>query len=311
MPSPKPKFRALTGVYSDELNAIWASDPRIPTHASRKAWATARGLNPTSVHNWWYRRRPRAKKLRIKIPNETYDMEVGRVPTPPPTPPPKVKEEDVEEPNVCVESAQSGEVDQDAHNPGAEVESENVKTAGNMDVCGEPEPDELRLWTEEDELEEFRSYMRSSSPSSCFSVSYFPSSDLDDFFESSRSPDTSVPSSPAFGPADVVGDDDAPLEKLAPPLTKDHGNELEHKSETRSMAGQLEEPTRQDSAKKFCDRMASRGGSCVPTASVLDAQGISRLNVRLPCLPRLTVFILSVSTFTCGSSRYRHWKPGR
>jgi hypothetical protein len=272
MPSPKPKFRPLTGIYSNELNAIWANDPRIPTPASRKAWATARGLNPTSVHNWWYRRRPQAKKLKIRIPNETYEMEVGRVPTPPPTPPPKVKEEELEEPKVCVESIQSSEIDQNAEKHEVKAESEDAK-AGNMDVCGEPAPGELRLWTEEDELEEFRSYMRSSSPSSCFSVSYFPSSDLDDFFEPSRSSDTS-PSSPAFGPTDVVGDDDVPPEKAVPPLTKDLGNGLEHHWNERTMSGQLGD-TQLGSAAKSCDETTSGAGNRISTASSSEAQGIS------------------------------------
>ena len=53
---------------------------------SRRAWAEARNLKPHNVHSWWYRRRPLARKLKIKIPHGTYELDIG---TPPIIPPPE------------------------------------------------------------------------------------------------------------------------------------------------------------------------------------------------------------------------------
>ena len=44
-----------------------------------------------NVNSWWYRRRYHAKKLRIKIPKDTYELEVGE----PPEVPVEVKEEEL------------------------------------------------------------------------------------------------------------------------------------------------------------------------------------------------------------------------
>ncbi|KAF4612506.1 hypothetical protein D9613_012745 [Agrocybe pediades] len=53
---------------------------RIPTVQSRRAWAAARNLNPATVNAWWYRRRAIAKKFRMVIPKEEYELEVGNPP---------------------------------------------------------------------------------------------------------------------------------------------------------------------------------------------------------------------------------------
>lgn len=67
----------MHALHFEELNSIWEADRRIPSISSRRAWAKARNLNPTNVHNWWYRRRPLAKKWKIKIPRDEYDLDVG------------------------------------------------------------------------------------------------------------------------------------------------------------------------------------------------------------------------------------------
>lgn len=84
-------YQRLQQVHFDELTRIWDGDRRIPSASSRRAWAEARNLNPVNVNSWWYRRRDYAKKLRIKIPKDTYELEAGE---PPPVP---VKEEVKEE----------------------------------------------------------------------------------------------------------------------------------------------------------------------------------------------------------------------
>ncbi|KAJ7366611.1 hypothetical protein DFH08DRAFT_1003802 [Mycena albidolilacea] len=82
-------------VHFDELFAIWPADPRIPSVESRRAWSLARNITPSYVHNasfWFSRRRPVAKKLRLKIPAETYELPVGT----PPVVPIVIKDEPVD-----------------------------------------------------------------------------------------------------------------------------------------------------------------------------------------------------------------------
>ncbi|KAJ7172638.1 hypothetical protein C8R46DRAFT_1086702 [Mycena filopes] len=77
--SPESTGR-LQPVHFDELYAIWPADPRMPSVESRQAWAHARNVTPTYVHNWFQRRRPVAKRLRLRIPPETYELPVGTPP---------------------------------------------------------------------------------------------------------------------------------------------------------------------------------------------------------------------------------------
>ncbi|KAJ6509055.1 hypothetical protein C8R45DRAFT_759799, partial [Mycena sanguinolenta] len=70
----------LALAHFDELYAIWPADPRIPSVESRRAWALARNVNPSYVHTWFQRRRPIAKKLKMRIPSETYELPVGNPP---------------------------------------------------------------------------------------------------------------------------------------------------------------------------------------------------------------------------------------
>ncbi|PPQ90589.1 hypothetical protein CVT25_006109 [Psilocybe cyanescens] len=84
------QYQPTLPVHFDELNRLWPADPRIPSVISRRAWALARGLNPANVNSWWYRRRKAAKKLRIKIPNDTYELDIE---LPPPLSMPVMREE--------------------------------------------------------------------------------------------------------------------------------------------------------------------------------------------------------------------------
>ncbi|TFK17938.1 hypothetical protein FA15DRAFT_710342 [Coprinopsis marcescibilis] len=103
--APKDVYQPLHVLHFEELARAWDKDLRIPTVASRKAWAAARGMNPVNVHSWWYRCRHVVKKLRIKILLETYDIDVG---TPPDIPPLPVKEEVVDG-SIYACSSPSGE----------------------------------------------------------------------------------------------------------------------------------------------------------------------------------------------------------
>ncbi|KAF6752146.1 hypothetical protein DFP72DRAFT_763093, partial [Ephemerocybe angulata] len=71
---PKPTYKRLTANHFAQLHAIWDADPRIPTAASRRAWANARGVNPDNVHGWWSRRAQKAKAMGIELSREAYDM---------------------------------------------------------------------------------------------------------------------------------------------------------------------------------------------------------------------------------------------
>ncbi|KAF6742455.1 hypothetical protein DFP72DRAFT_182635 [Ephemerocybe angulata] len=64
----------LTPFHFAHLTAIWELDRRIPSPASRAAWAAGRGLDAAKVHKWWYRCRGRAKKLGIEIPEGSYEI---------------------------------------------------------------------------------------------------------------------------------------------------------------------------------------------------------------------------------------------
>jgi len=94
-PAPKRPLPHLTRAVLQELREIWKHDPRVPTIASRYAWAASRNVDATRVHTWFYTRKIKAKKAGTPISNETYDMSlepftapVGKEPIPPSPPPP-------------------------------------------------------------------------------------------------------------------------------------------------------------------------------------------------------------------------------
>jgi len=61
------------------LKKIWDKRPCLPSVASRKAWAFARGLDPTFVNRWFYAQLQKARAIgsELDAENEGYDLEVG------------------------------------------------------------------------------------------------------------------------------------------------------------------------------------------------------------------------------------------
>ncbi|KAF8228584.1 hypothetical protein L208DRAFT_1146067, partial [Tricholoma matsutake] len=49
----------------------------IDSVASRRAWALATNLNLDSVSCWWYRRKLVSRRVRLTIPKDTYELDVG------------------------------------------------------------------------------------------------------------------------------------------------------------------------------------------------------------------------------------------
>ncbi|KAI6044607.1 hypothetical protein EDC04DRAFT_2528126, partial [Pisolithus marmoratus] len=57
-----------------ELRAIWREDQRIPSVASRRAWAISRNADPTLVNSWFHRRKAAAKRAGEPIAPESYEL---------------------------------------------------------------------------------------------------------------------------------------------------------------------------------------------------------------------------------------------
>ncbi|KAF9529593.1 hypothetical protein CPB83DRAFT_893397 [Crepidotus variabilis] len=187
------EFQPIHAVHFLELNKIWNADLRIPSAGSRRAWAAARNLNPNNVHAWWYRRRTVAKKLRIKIPHDSYELEVG---IPPEIPPPEpAVEEDIaildtkSEVTNALASEFSSPLDRSSEPPSSCVSESRV------------------LFIDENPLfealaSEMGAYMRSSSPS-CPSPAPGSSSRTSSPLPSSSPPPES-PIQPAVPPANLL-----------------------------------------------------------------------------------------------------------
>ncbi|KAG1746390.1 hypothetical protein EDB19DRAFT_1605066, partial [Suillus lakei] len=73
-PTQKAPLPHLTPSDLEELWAIWISDPRIPTRASRHAWAASRNISPVRVDGWFWARKSKAKKVGKPLTNETYAL---------------------------------------------------------------------------------------------------------------------------------------------------------------------------------------------------------------------------------------------
>jgi len=60
------------------LKEIWDERPCLPSVTSRKAWARARGIDPTFVNKWFYARAQRARDSGFDLDagNEGYDLDV-------------------------------------------------------------------------------------------------------------------------------------------------------------------------------------------------------------------------------------------
>ncbi|KAH7923389.1 hypothetical protein BV22DRAFT_972849, partial [Leucogyrophana mollusca] len=64
----------LTSSNLAELRSIWEADKRTPSRTSRGAWAASRGVNARNVHNWFLRRKGKAKKAGLEVSDETYEL---------------------------------------------------------------------------------------------------------------------------------------------------------------------------------------------------------------------------------------------
>ncbi|KAF9787058.1 hypothetical protein BJ322DRAFT_1107137 [Thelephora terrestris] len=64
------------------LKKIWDERPCLPSITSRKAWARARGIDPTFVNRWFYVRAREAREsgFELDIENESYDLDVNTTP---------------------------------------------------------------------------------------------------------------------------------------------------------------------------------------------------------------------------------------
>jgi len=78
VPAPPTQLRkrrtALSPVHLLELKAIWKEDKRVPSIASRRAWAVSRNSNLTSVVNWFSRKIRAAKLAGEPIPQGSYEL---------------------------------------------------------------------------------------------------------------------------------------------------------------------------------------------------------------------------------------------
>ena len=121
-----------------------------------------RNVNPTNVHSWWYRRRPLARKLKIKIPREEYDLDVG---VPPALP-------EIEE----VKAEISIEINEIPASESSDIGSGMSSSLLGMSDAQTSTSDSLTCATEQPSLAknpqlsaEMNAYMRSSSPFRDFS----------------------------------------------------------------------------------------------------------------------------------------------
>ncbi|GJE90626.1 hypothetical protein PsYK624_067700 [Phanerochaete sordida] len=106
MPSSKA---VLPQRVQDELEIAWQRDKRVPTLASRRAWAQARDANPEAVNRWFSRRRWKAiRQEKVDVDDSEYDLPVGRsckrkrapAPEPPPLTSVRVKRERAASPDL-------------------------------------------------------------------------------------------------------------------------------------------------------------------------------------------------------------------
>lgn len=72
-----------------ELEAIWTTDPRVPTTESRRAWAEARCIEPAVVHSWFTRKLSRRKEQGLSVSGGSYELDPGHGATDETTAPPR------------------------------------------------------------------------------------------------------------------------------------------------------------------------------------------------------------------------------
>lgn len=67
---------ALQPVHIAELDLFWAADKRMPSLASRRAWAAARSVNSSAVNVWFQRKRYcEGRRRGGRLPGGTYDLQ--------------------------------------------------------------------------------------------------------------------------------------------------------------------------------------------------------------------------------------------
>ncbi|KAI0245865.1 hypothetical protein BJV78DRAFT_1259443 [Lactifluus subvellereus] len=71
--------KRLTKEDLHDLLIIWGRDQRVPSLTSRRKWALHRGLAPSTVSGWFYRRRTRHIRLVGSAPalTDSYDLNPG------------------------------------------------------------------------------------------------------------------------------------------------------------------------------------------------------------------------------------------
>ena len=78
VPVPPTQLRkrrtGLSPAHLLELKAIWKEDKRVPSIASRRAWAISRNANLASVVNWFSRKIRAAKLAGELIPQGSYEL---------------------------------------------------------------------------------------------------------------------------------------------------------------------------------------------------------------------------------------------
>lgn len=73
----KPDATALSSEHINELKTIWKLNQRVPSLASRRAWAAARKIYPFLVHRWFASRKSYARQRDQTFSNETYELSVA------------------------------------------------------------------------------------------------------------------------------------------------------------------------------------------------------------------------------------------
>ncbi|KAG2140499.1 uncharacterized protein EDB93DRAFT_1161480 [Suillus bovinus] len=73
-PPPKVPIPHIPRAAREELWVIWKSDPRVPTVASRHAWAVSRNISPLRVDQWFSNRKSQAKKQGRPISSDSYEL---------------------------------------------------------------------------------------------------------------------------------------------------------------------------------------------------------------------------------------------
>ena len=67
---------ALQPVHVAELDLFWATDKRMPSLVSRRAWAAARGVNSSAVNVWFQRKRYcEGRRRGGRLPGGSYDLQ--------------------------------------------------------------------------------------------------------------------------------------------------------------------------------------------------------------------------------------------